>query len=346
MPSRRAGTVRGPLATVVVCAYNREAQIGRCLERLAAQTLRDLEIVVGDDGSIDGTAARVEAFAASHPGLPVRLVRNERNLGVSAARNAGIAAARGERVFFPDSDCTAEAGWLAALGRAFEDPAIAAAAGTVIDAQPRTMAERAYAGTCRVGRGGLQRRALVGNNMGFRAEVLWRHRFDPALTYGSDEDELAWRLAAAGHRIVFVPEAVIRHHHRLDLGGFLRMAHLQGAGSARFWYKKGTYVGRDLLLLYGAVFALPLVFFGGWTAWTPAGLLVLHLAALAYAEVVFKGKRILEAAAAVPLLFLHSLVKGWSAAATLLRIALGREPQIRRSKRIWRVRRAGEDRTS
>jgi glycosyltransferase involved in cell wall biosynthesis len=90
-----------PLLSVVVPAYNEAATIADVLHRVAALEL-DMEIIVVDDGSTDGTAAAVEAVAAELP--VVRLVRDGRNRGKGAAVRRGIAASRGELVVIQDAD--------------------------------------------------------------------------------------------------------------------------------------------------------------------------------------------------------------------------------------------------
>jgi glycosyltransferase involved in cell wall biosynthesis len=84
--------------SAIVPTFNRAELLVRALRSIAAQTLRPDEVWVVDDGSTDGTAERV---AREFPS--VRCVRQE-NRGVSAARNRGIASARGEWLAFLDSD--------------------------------------------------------------------------------------------------------------------------------------------------------------------------------------------------------------------------------------------------
>jgi glycosyltransferase involved in cell wall biosynthesis len=91
-----------PEVTVVVPAWNAEATIRRAVGSVLRQTLHDLEVVVVDDASTDGTSAAVEAIAAADP--RVRLIRLDRNGGPSVARNAGIAAARGTWIALLDAD--------------------------------------------------------------------------------------------------------------------------------------------------------------------------------------------------------------------------------------------------
>jgi glycosyltransferase involved in cell wall biosynthesis len=96
--------VNVPLVSVVIPAYNRKATIGRAVLSILTQSINDLEVVVVDDGSHDGTSQAVEEIAKGDP--RVRLVRYGSNRGAQAARNSGIKAARGEWIAFLDSDDT------------------------------------------------------------------------------------------------------------------------------------------------------------------------------------------------------------------------------------------------
>ncbi len=87
-----------PQVSVVVPTFNRGEVLPRALDSILGQTFGAFELIVVDDGSIDATAELVER---DYP--DVHLLRQE-NRGVSAARNAGIAAAQGEWIAFLDSD--------------------------------------------------------------------------------------------------------------------------------------------------------------------------------------------------------------------------------------------------
>jgi CDP-glycerol glycerophosphotransferase len=90
-----------PRITAVVAAYNVEAYLEECLRSIAAQTVRDLQVVVVDDGSTDGSSAIARRFADADRRF--ELVRQD-NAGLGAARNAGLAVARGEFLAFVDGD--------------------------------------------------------------------------------------------------------------------------------------------------------------------------------------------------------------------------------------------------
>jgi glycosyltransferase involved in cell wall biosynthesis len=85
--------------TVVIAAFNAEKFIAQTLQSVLAQTLHDIEVIVVDDGSLDGTRNILSAFRDQR----LRVLRQE-NSGVSAARNAGLALARAPYIFFLDAD--------------------------------------------------------------------------------------------------------------------------------------------------------------------------------------------------------------------------------------------------
>lgn len=88
-----------PIASIIVPAYNAAKTLSETLKSLSAQTFRDLEIIVVDDGSSDATAE----IACSHGDPRLRLVR-QINRGLAGARNTGIAHARGMFIGFCDAD--------------------------------------------------------------------------------------------------------------------------------------------------------------------------------------------------------------------------------------------------
>lgn len=90
------------MLTFAIPVYNMESMLERCMDTMLSQTCRDFEIILVDDGSTDASPALCDAYAATHPGL-IRVVHKP-NGGLSSARNAGIDAARGEFIVFPDPD--------------------------------------------------------------------------------------------------------------------------------------------------------------------------------------------------------------------------------------------------
>ena len=151
-PSSRPGVVSerssigpardgSPLVSVVVPAYDAERWIGATLQSLRGQTYRNLEIIVVDDGSTDGTARIV----AEHAVRDVRVTLiSQRNGGVAAARNRAIADARGVYIAPTDADdlsAPTRIGQLvAALEAADERTAVAYSWSAFLDEEGQTMA--------------------------------------------------------------------------------------------------------------------------------------------------------------------------------------------------------------
>lgn len=91
-----------PRVSIVVPAWNAEAFIRRTLDTVAAQTFKDFEILVVDDGSSDGTKPAVDAWLAE-TGIAGRCIRQP-NKKIAGARNTGIREARAELIAFLDHD--------------------------------------------------------------------------------------------------------------------------------------------------------------------------------------------------------------------------------------------------
>jgi glycosyltransferase involved in cell wall biosynthesis len=92
--------LHAPKFSVVIPTHNRVAIVKRALQSVSTQSFSDYEIIVVDDGSSDSTPAYLESVVSPQ----CRVFRNEKSLGVSAARNRGVAEARGEFITFLDDD--------------------------------------------------------------------------------------------------------------------------------------------------------------------------------------------------------------------------------------------------
>lgn len=94
-----------PAISVIVPVYNMEKYVEQALDSLLSQTLRELEIIVVNDGSTDGSADIVERYARMDDRI---LVLHQKNAGLSGARNAGLTMATGRYIAFLDPDDWAE----------------------------------------------------------------------------------------------------------------------------------------------------------------------------------------------------------------------------------------------
>ena len=108
----------GPLISVIVPVYDVGKYLSKCLDSLLAQTWRNLEIIVVDDGSPDGSWDIMQDYAARDS--RVRIFR-KKNGGVSAARNFGMDAAEGEYLGFVDPDDWVSPHYLEWMAEAMQD---------------------------------------------------------------------------------------------------------------------------------------------------------------------------------------------------------------------------------
>lgn len=100
------------MVSVIIPVYNVEKYLEECVDSVLAQTYTDWEAILVDDGATDSSGRMCDAYAAKDP--RIRVIHRE-NGGLSAARNTGLKAARGEYVYFLDSDDYIEPDTLALL---------------------------------------------------------------------------------------------------------------------------------------------------------------------------------------------------------------------------------------
>ncbi len=104
-------------ASVIVLTWNGIEYLEHCLDAVLSQDYADLQVIVVDNNSTDGSA---DLVATRYP--QVHLIRNNRNLGFSAGNNVGLRAADGDVMVLLNQDTVVQVGWLEALVAAFEQP--------------------------------------------------------------------------------------------------------------------------------------------------------------------------------------------------------------------------------
>lgn len=220
----------GPGVTVAVVAYNSSATLGLCLDRLAAQSFRDFELVLVDNASPQREA---QAVATAVPGA--RLIENAENLGFAAAMNQAARAGRGRWLALLNPDAFPEPDWLAQLVaaagrrpgvRSFtsrqvmdEDPGVLDGLGDVMSA-----AGIPYRGGYRRPDPGDVPEGQVFSPCGAammidRALFLSLGGFDESFFCYCEDVDLGYRLQLAGEPTVVVPKAVVRHRGSASSGG-------------------------------------------------------------------------------------------------------------------------------
>lgn len=218
--------------SIIVPTRDNAGPLVRAVQSLLAQTLASIEVIVIDDGSRDDTAQQLAALAAADPRLVV-LAGGGR--GVSAARNMGLAAARGDYLAFLDDDDWADAGMAASLvAAARETGAGILVAGHHVDfhdeCEGLLHSERRLPPADWLADGGARQPcAAIHNQLGFVWNKLYARamiqqagiRFDPALSLFEDVRFNAAAFGAIGRAtgpstggVAFVGQAFVHYVQR------------------------------------------------------------------------------------------------------------------------------------
>jgi lipopolysaccharide/colanic/teichoic acid biosynthesis glycosyltransferase/GT2 family glycosyltransferase len=213
--------VTDPFLSVIVPARDAAETLGNCLNGITSQSLASdrYEVIVVDDGSTDATPT-IAAAAAGR-------VISQPPSGPAAARNAGARAARGELLVFTDADCAPTPEFLERLSAAFHDPEVVAAKGTYRTAQRGLVSrfvqqeyQHKYDRMARQPKidfidtyAAAYRRRVFLDNSGFNVGYP---------TASVEDQELSFRLAEKGYRMVFVPTATVFHRHDRSVAEYLR----------------------------------------------------------------------------------------------------------------------------
>jgi len=225
----------GPRVSIVVCARNAEDDLVECLESLAAQDYRDIEIVVVNDASNDATGDLARRFQ-ERAARDVILISNLANLGVAGSRNVGIGRAGGEITAFTDADCVAAPDWISELVKGYDFGEASAVGGSISDPPRLNYWQLADKSSNFVARAEGPVGYIQGCNMSFDSAVLKKHMFNAEIKYGYEEALLCDSLVEEGARIYFRPQAVVLHKHRSAPAGLLKQKYLRGLSS--IWYRK------------------------------------------------------------------------------------------------------------
>jgi glycosyltransferase involved in cell wall biosynthesis len=203
----------GPLVSVILPAYNAEAFVARAIRSVLAQTYRPLELIVIDDGSTDGTRRVIDGFA------PEVTVLTQANAGPYAARNLGIAHARGPLIAFADADDAWLPDKLARQVPLFQQPEVGLVFGDAIhvtaprDGAPRSALSCFLVSTPR--RGAVADHFVWSNFVPTCTAVVRRECLEEVGRFPSTSrlsaDYLTWFRIAARHAVDYVEEPVAEY---------------------------------------------------------------------------------------------------------------------------------------
>ncbi|MBQ4223979.1 MAG: glycosyltransferase [Prevotella sp.] len=218
--------------SIIVPVYNRPEEVDELLQSLVAQTLRDFEVIVVEDGSVRPCKEVCERHAAS---LDLHY-HAKKNSGPGQSRNYGAERAKGEYLIILDSDVVLPEGYLAAVDNelkasdadAFGGPDSAHPSFTDVQkAISYSMTSFLTTGGIRGGKKKLDKFYPRSFNMGIRRDAYLALGGFSKMRFGEDID-FSLRIIKAGYRCRLFPTAWVWHKRRTDFRKFFRQVYNSG----------------------------------------------------------------------------------------------------------------------
>ncbi|MEY3236621.1 MAG: hypothetical protein RI883_722 [Bacteroidota bacterium] len=235
--------------SIIICTYNRELYLPKCLEHLKNQTEdpSNFEIILVNNNSTDNTEGICEKFVHVNPSLQVKYVK-EINPGLSYARNKGIEIASGDILCFIDDDGFAIPEYVSIIKKIVEDSQYAdiiSFGGKVIPCynegkEPKWLSKYIDGLVSKVDLGEhiqlFTKKYPAGCNMVFRKEFFEEHGgFNVDLHTRGDDKFVFDKLKKAGLKTLYLPTLKVEHFiddYRLEKGFIIRLSKIIGQSEA------------------------------------------------------------------------------------------------------------------
>ncbi len=217
--------------SVIIPVYNRPDEVAELLESLVAQTCRDFEVIIVEDGSTVPCDSIVDRYKDR---LDITYIAKQ-NEGRSIARNHGIEASQGEYLIFFDSDCVIPPKYFEVLSQALDSVPLDcfggpdAAHDSFSDTQKAinfAMTSFLTTGGIRGGKVSLEKFVPRTFNTGFSRRVY--ERVGGFREMFSEDIDMSTRIRQAGFSVGLIREAFVYHKRRVDFKKFLRQVYVFG----------------------------------------------------------------------------------------------------------------------
>jgi GT2 family glycosyltransferase len=241
------------MISVVILNFNGKRYLEKSLSALESQTYRDFEVIVVDNASSDGSVDYLEAHFPE-----VRIVENEKNLGFAGGTNSGIRLAKGEYILTLNNDTQVDRRFLECLVEAMQsDKCVGTCAPKMLLPDGRINS----AGVCLSRSGAAWDRGMFEPDCGqydhqqeifgacagaalYRKEMLDEiGLFDEDFFLYMEDVDLAFRAKLAGWKCIYIPEAVVYHHHGGTAGFGSDLAVYYGNRNVIWYAVKGFPTG-------------------------------------------------------------------------------------------------------
>lgn len=242
-----------PFFSTIIPTYNRPDELNNCLAALASlnYSRNGFEVIVVNDGGDDSLDGIVRRFEAK---LSISSITQEQS-GPASARNSGAKIARGRYLAFTDDDCIPDPGWLSEFEECLKKNPESIVGGKTLNLLNNNPYSTASQLICELAYNHFnqyieQASFFCTNNMAVpKTKFLEIGGFDENFKTAEDRD-FCKRWKNNGFTMIFAPEAVIYHAHKLTFLTFVRQHFNYGRGSYQFYDKKslhGPGYFRDLL---------------------------------------------------------------------------------------------------
>lgn len=222
-----------PQVSIIICNYNDKNHLQSCISSILKSEYSSFEIILVDDGSIDGSIDFVRNKFEKEPRLIV--ICNETNMGPAYARNVGSRKASGKYLAFLDSDASVDPLWLVEVVKLMEnDPSIGAVQCKLL--LPGNENRFDYIGDYLSPLGILIQRVDMGQiddgsfdkieeifavksaGMIIRRDIFFDiGMFDEDYFIYVEETDLCWRIWLSNHKVIFVPTSKVYHDFNISL---------------------------------------------------------------------------------------------------------------------------------
>jgi len=218
--------------SVIIVTYNNHETVEKCLSSVLSNRYPRYEVVVVDNGSKDDTLDLVDRVVSCFGAdKVVKVIRNQRNVGLYRACNIGASSCGGKYLAFLDSDAFVDCGWLFEPVEIMErDPSVGAVQSKILSWHDERVIDSAGGflshvyepyrrGLAQQDVGQYDRRDFIlyatGTGIVVRADVFMEvGGFDADFFFGMGDVDLGWRIWLRGYKVLFSPNSRVYHRRR------------------------------------------------------------------------------------------------------------------------------------